>query len=97
MTGLNSYLEAVHTLQAERWRADFMNWITQDDIPFEQGASSLLHKVILGTGPVIKHRLPRARTVRSWMLSTYNERIANAKNSLAGTRGKLNLSFDAWS
>jgi hypothetical protein len=34
-TGLNCYLEAVHPLQAEFWRADFLNWITHDDISFE--------------------------------------------------------------
>jgi hypothetical protein len=52
-------------LQAERWREHFINWITHDDITFEQAASLRLRKVILGGGPIIQHLLPSARTVRS--------------------------------
>jgi hypothetical protein len=95
MTGLNSYLEAVHPLQAEHWLADFMNWITHDDISFEKAASLFPNKGILGAGPEIKHLLPCARTVRSWVLSTYNERIADVENSLAGARSKIIPPFDA--
>jgi hypothetical protein len=36
---VDSYLEGVHPLQAERWREDFVNWITYDNISFEQAAS----------------------------------------------------------
>jgi hypothetical protein len=53
-----------------------MTWITHDDITFEQAASPLLHKVILRGGPEVKRLLPCARTVRSWVMTTYNERIS---------------------
>lgn len=94
---LTSYLDAVHPLAAERWRCDFMNWIAYDDITFEQASSELLHKVILGGGPHVKPLLPCARTVRSWVMTTYHERISDVKESLAGATSKINLSFDAWS
>jgi hypothetical protein len=94
---LDSYLEAVHPLRAERWRVDFMNWIAYDNITFEQAASEHLRKVILGGGPEVARLLPCARTVRSWLLTTYEERIADVRKSLAMARSKINLSFDAWS
>jgi hypothetical protein len=81
----------------ERWRADFINWITYDDISFEQVARPLKHKVVLGAGPEIEHLLPCTRIVRLWVLATYNERIADVKKSLADARSRINLSFDAWS
>jgi hypothetical protein len=94
---LDSYLEEVHSLAAERWRADFLNWITHDDITFSQAASERLHKVILGGGAHIRHLLPSRNTVRAWLITTYHERITDVKKSLAGARSRVNLSFDAWS
>jgi hypothetical protein len=94
---LDSYLEEVHPLRAERWRVDFLNWIVHDNITFEQAASQHLRKVILGGGSDVARLLPCARTVRSWLITTYNERISDVKKSLAGARSRINLSFDAWS
>lgn len=94
---VDSYLEGVHPLQAERWREDFVNWITYDNISFEQAASPWLRKVILGGGQHIQHLLPCARTVRSWLTSTYSDRISEVKTSLARSRSRIVLSFDAWS
>jgi hypothetical protein len=94
---VDTYLEGVHPLQAERWREDFVSWIAHDNISFEQAASPYLRKVILGGGPNIQHLLPCARTVRSWLTTTYNERIAEVKTSLARSRSKITVSFDAWS
>jgi hypothetical protein len=96
-TPLDSWVEEVHPLAAERWRVDFMNWITHDNISFAQAASERLHKVILGGGPHVKHLLPCERTVRSWVIATYQERIIDVKKSLASARSKINISFDAWS
>lgn len=92
-----SCTEGAHPLHAERWRQDFINWIAHDDITFEQAASPRLHKIILGGGPAVQHLLPCSRTVRSWLMKTYNERIADVKSSLACSRSKINLSFDVWS
>jgi hypothetical protein len=39
---MDTYLEDAHLLQAERWRQDFLNWISHDDITFEQAASQWL-------------------------------------------------------
>jgi hypothetical protein len=97
MNSMNSYLEAQHPLQAERWRTDFMSWITHDDITWEQAASPYLHKVILNGGAHVKHLLPCARTVRSWVMGTYHERIRDVKEALSKARSRINLSFDAWS
>jgi hypothetical protein len=96
-TPLDSWIEEVHPLAAERWRVDFMNWITHDNISFAQAASERLHKVILGSRPYVKYLLPCERTVRSWVMATYQERIIDVKKSLAGARSKINISFDAWS
>ena len=84
-------------MQAERWREHFIDWITHDDITFEQAASPRLRQVILGGGPIIQHLLPSARTVRSWLINTYRERFEDVKKCLASSRSKINLSFDAWS
>lgn len=92
-----SCTEGAHPLHAERWRQDFINWIAHDDITFEQAASPRLHKIILGGGPAVQHLLPCSGTVRSWLMKTYNERIADVKSSLACSRSKINLSFDVWS
>jgi hypothetical protein len=94
---LDSYLEEVHPLAAVRWRTDFINWITRDDMSFAQAASERLHKVILGGGPHVRNLLPCNQTVRAWVKATYHERIIDVKKSLAGARSKINLSFDAWS
>jgi len=94
---LDSYLEEVHPLAAERWRIDFLNWITHDDISFAQAASERFHKAILGGGPHVMKLLLHKNTVRAWVKATYHERITDVKKSLAGARSKINLSFDAWS
>lgn len=96
-TTMDTYLEGVYPLQAERWREDFINWITYDNISFEQAASPWLRKVILGGGTQVQHLLPCARTVRSWLTSTYSDRIAEVRTSLARGRSRVVLSFDAWS
>ena len=94
---MNGYLESQHPLQAERWREDFVNWITYDNISFEQAASPWLRKLILGGGDQVQHLLPCARTVRSWLTSTYRDRIAEVRTSLARSTSRIVLSFDAWS
>jgi hypothetical protein len=33
--------------------------------------------------------------VRTWIMNTYYERVADVKKSLAMSRSKINLSFDA--
>lgn len=76
---------------------DFVNWISRDDITFEQAASPLLRKVIIGGGPTVQRLLPCSKTVRSWVLNTYKERISDVKVSLARSRSRINISFDAWS
>jgi hypothetical protein len=95
--GMDDYLEGVHPLQAEQWRADFIDWIAHDDITFEQAASIRLRKVILGGGRHLLHLLPSARTVRSWLTNTYHERFEDVKKCLASSYSKINLSFDGWS
>jgi hypothetical protein len=94
---MHDYLEEQHPLAAERWREDFINWITHDDITFEQAASPWLRKVIINGGKHIANLLPCSRTVRTWIMNTYHERVADVKRSLANSRSKINLSFDAWS
>jgi hypothetical protein len=94
---LEPFFEGVHPLQAERWRVDFLNWIAINNITFEQAASKHLRKVILGGGPYVANLLPCARTVRSWLLTTYEERIRDVRKSLTKARSKINLSFDTWS
>jgi len=96
-TIMDSYLESQHPLQAERWREDFVNWITYDNISFEQAASPWLRKVILGGGTQVQHLLPCARTVRSWLTSTFSDRITEVRTSLARSRSRIVLSFDVWS
>jgi hypothetical protein len=59
--------------------------------------SPWLCKVIINGGPHVIHLLPCATIVRTWIMNTYHERVADAKRSLAKSRGKINLSFDAWS
>ena len=49
-TTVDVFLEGQHPLQAERWHEHFVNWIAHDNISFEQAASPLLRKVILGRG-----------------------------------------------
>ena len=93
---VDAWVEGVHPLQAERWRESFIDWITHDDITFEQGASPRLRRVIISGGPSVQHLLPSARTVRAWLISTYNERLQDVKKYLANSRSKINLSFDGW-
>lgn len=92
---VDAYLEGVHPLQAERWREYFIDWIAHDDVTFEQAASPRLRKVILGGGSTIQHLLPSARTVRSWLVNTYYDRLKEVKKCLLRSRSKINLSFDA--
>jgi hypothetical protein len=80
---IRSCFEGAHPLHAERWRQDFINWIAHDDITFEQAASPRLNKIILSGSPAVQHLLTCSRTVRSWLMKTCNERIADVKSSLA--------------
>lgn len=97
VAAIENYLEEELPLHAERWREDFINWIVHDDITFEQAASTRLRSVIINGGPKVRHLLPCARTVRTWVLNTYNERISEVVAALARSRSKINLSLDAWS
>jgi hypothetical protein len=94
---MDSFVGGVHPLAAERWRENFVNWITYDNISFEQAASPWLRKVILNGGQHVQHLLPYARTVRSWLIETYTDRITEVKTSLTHSRSRIVLSFDAWS
>jgi hypothetical protein len=94
-TTMDTWIEGVHPLAAERWREAFVNWITYDNISFAQAASPWLRKVILGGGPHVQHLLPCANTVRTWLVGTYSERIDEVKASLARSRSRIMLSFDA--
>jgi hypothetical protein len=62
---VDAWVEGVHPLQAERWRESFIDWITHDDITFEQAASPRLRRVIISGCPSVQHLLPSARTVRA--------------------------------
>jgi hypothetical protein len=56
-----------------------------------------LRKVIINEGRHVANLLPCSRTVRTWIINTYHERVADVKRSLASSRSRINLSFDAWS
>ncbi|KAI7202365.1 hypothetical protein KC316_g1835 [Hortaea werneckii] len=90
-------IEPKHPLHAKRWQNDFINWVARDDITFEQAASPHLSRVITNGGPAIKHLLPTARTVSSWLLKTMRDRKPEVKASLLKAHSAINISFDAWS
>lgn len=81
----------------EQWRNDFINWISHDDLTFEQAASPYLKKVIVTGGPQVAKLLPSARTVRTWLANTYIERVPEVRAALARSLSKIHVSFDAWS
>jgi hypothetical protein len=44
----------------------------------------------------VKDLLPSRNTIRSWLLSTYTERLSDVKNSILNARSKIVLSLDSW-
>lgn len=96
-SSIAQYLDEQHPLHAEQWRNDFINWISHDDLTFEQAASPYLKKVIVTGGPQVAKLLPSARTVRTWLANTYIERVPEVRAALARSLSKIHVSFDAWS
>ena len=96
-SSVDQYLEEQHPLHAEQWRNDFINWISHDDLTFDQAASPYLKNIIVTGGPQVAKLLPSARTVRRWLANTYVERIPEVAASIARSLSKIYLSFDTWS
>jgi hypothetical protein len=44
----------------------------------------------------MKDLLPSRNTIRSWLLSTYIERLSDIKNSILNARSKIVLSLNSW-
>lgn len=84
-------------LQAERWYNHYINWIAATDTTFEEAANPFLREVIINGGPHAKGLLPSRKTVRSWLLNTYYERLDKVKEQLANSRSCITLSLDGWS
>lgn len=84
-------------LQAERWCNHYINWIAATDTTFEEAANPFLREVIINGGPHAKGLLPSRKTVRSWLLNTYYERLDEVKEQLANSRSCITLSLDGWS
>jgi hypothetical protein len=42
----------------------------------------------------VKDLLPSRNTIRSWLLSTYIERLSDVKNSILNARSKIVLSLN---
>jgi hypothetical protein len=66
------------------------------DTSFEAATHPKLREVILLGGPTVKDLLPSRNTIRSWLLSTYTERLSDVKNSILNARSKIVLSLDGW-
>jgi hypothetical protein len=66
------------------------------DTSFEAATHPKLREVILLRGPTVKDLLPSRNTIRSWLLSTYTERLSDVKNSILNARSKIVLSLDGW-
>ena len=96
-SSIDPYTEAQHPLQAERWCNDYLNWIAETDISFEDATHSSLRKVIINGGPHTKDLIPTRNTVRSWLIATYKERLLDVKSSLANSRSRIVVSLDVWS
>lgn len=79
---MDDFVEPKHPLHAERWQNDFINWVVHDDITFEQAASPHLRRVTTNGCPAIKHPLPTARIVSSWLLKTMRDRRPEVKAGL---------------
>jgi hypothetical protein len=83
-------------LSAEKWQQRFINWIAYDDITFSQAASERFRDLLLHSGPDIEALLPKANTVRAWIMRAFQERRADVKLSLQQARSRIALSFDVW-
>jgi hypothetical protein len=94
---LDHYLEEQHPLHAERWRTSFINWVTAEDISFEEASSEHLKQMVIHGGPTVKDLLPSRHTVRAWVIDTYKERLPEVKASLHSSNTQIVLSLDGWS
>ncbi|KAM0708845.1 hypothetical protein Q7P35_005498 [Cladosporium inversicolor] len=93
----DSYLAEEHPLHAERWQTSFINWIVINDISFEAATDPTLHEIILHGGPSVRDLLPSRNTVRTWLMTTYKERLNDVQQSINNSRSKVVLSLDSWS
>jgi hypothetical protein len=94
---IDDYLgEQQQPFYAERFQTAFIDWIVATDTSFEAATHPKLREVILLGGPTVKDLLPSRNTIRSWLLSTYTERLSDVKNSILNARSKIVLSLDGW-
>jgi hypothetical protein len=94
---IDDYLrEQQQPFYAERFQTAFIDWIVATDTSFEAATHPKLREVILLGGPTVKDLLPSRNTIRSWLLSTYTERLSDVKNSILNARSKIVLSLDSW-
>ncbi len=82
---------------AELWQQKFINWITHDDMAFSQAESSFLRDLLLHSSKDIEALLPKANTVRAWIMSAFQSRRVDVKASLQSARSRIAISFDGWS
>jgi hypothetical protein len=83
---------------AELWQQKFVNWIVHDDITFHQAESPFLRDLLLhsSSSSEIEGLLPRANTVRAWILRAFKTRQVDVKASLQEARSRISISFDSW-
>lgn len=75
--GITKYLTAEsRPLFAQRWQQKFVNWTIADNITFSQVASDHFRDLLLHSGPDIEPMLPKANTVKAWILRAFQERRA---------------------
>ena len=93
---LDEYVEEQYPLHAERFISLFIDWITHDDITFQQAASPHLREIIIHSGQPVKDLLPCATTTKAWILKTFKERKPDVKANLKAASSRINFSCDSW-
>jgi hypothetical protein len=79
------------------WQARFVAWAVGDDISLEKTTSKRIHTLLTYRNPFIEAVLPQSRnTTRCWIMQAFHQSKRSVRKSLASSKSRITLSFDAW-
>jgi hypothetical protein len=74
-----------------------IRWIVCCHIAFFQIENEYFREMLFYARPWLSEFLPKAgRTVRKWVMATFTSRKGTLKKELNEARGRISISFDAW-
>lgn len=79
------------------WHTKYVKWMVMDDVPLERSVSKPHKDLLIYRNPFMKNAVPDSRnTTRKWIIRAFHQSKSAVRRSLATSKSRITLSFDAW-